>query len=191
MSNVACLIGVQGPRPVATLPENTAVLRVGYGIIPAAWLACFRFGDTRAVNVPLQDAHGQPGSLALDMLFTERDKATQSLGTFLSSLRSCPAIFADAEAPLLALKAHLHACPFACIQLFDVEIQLLVGPDENRPWLDTCLRFVGDVASGKLAGDAILKAPGALELFDQAEIRVPEWACEREWEESLTGSPAE
>jgi hypothetical protein len=121
------------------------------------------------------------------MLHTDHDRALSSLDAFFHGLQSCPRIMADVAAPMRVFRAQIANQRSASLQLYDLEIQLIVGPEENRLWLDTCLRYVLDVATGKLAGDAILAAPEALELFDQAGISVPEWTSVLDWEKSLLG----
>lgn len=188
MSNASYLLTVDSALPEASASPSAVTLRIGFGMVPPLWLACFRNGDLVAVDVPLIRADGAETTLTLEMLWTTRAQASSNLREFLRGMQSCPTAIADAGPAGAALLAALDTSRGGHVQLHDVEMQLMVGPENNRPWISACLEYVGDVAQGRLQGDDILRAPQALELFDQAQVQVPDWSCELEWEAALIGT---
>ncbi len=187
MSNVSLLLAVDSDQPSSDAAAPAEPLRTGYNMVPPFWLACFRPGDIVRVQVPVQDASGRQGTLPLDMLWTTRARALDNVRAFRQALRSCPAVMEQSEPWLQALESDIERASARFIQLYDAEIQMLVGPEDNRPWVDGCLAFVHDIAAARWTGDGLLHTPQAAELFDQAQIQVPAWTCDLEWEEALIG----
>ncbi len=188
MSNASYLLAIDADTPVTDL-SNASCLRTGWDMVPPIWLACFRVSDLTAVSVPVQRSSGEQSTIRLEMLCAPKQQALASLRAFHLAIRSCARIRADVDPCIDVLTDAIERSTARTLQLHDVEIQLMVGPEDNRPWMVECLTFLGEIAAGTVAGDAILSDPRALELFDQAKVLLPDWACELDWEEALVGMP--
>jgi hypothetical protein len=188
MSNASYLLALDADSPVADV-SGASCLRTGWDMVPPFWLACFRVSDLTAVSVPVQRSSGERSTIRLEMLWAPKPRALASLHAFHLAIRSCARIRAEVDPCIDVLTHAIERSAHSTLQLHDVEIQLMLGPEDNRPWMIECLTFLGEIAAGTLAADAILTDPRALELFDQAKVLLPDWTCELDWEEALIGMP--
>jgi hypothetical protein len=154
--------------------------------IPAWWLPCFRTSDLCAVDVELEDDEGMSTREQYPMLAVAKELALERARRFAASISEDDGVRATTGIFTEMFLERLATSLGAIVQLYDLEIQLMVGPHEHSSWLHAVLKFVDDVAAKRCVGSALQTSDGAVQLFDQAGIELPAWTTS-DWKYALLG----
>ncbi|MFH0925946.1 MAG: hypothetical protein V1872_10025 [bacterium] len=173
MGNYSYLILTKNPVLSIDDPDsNTSIiLRTCKNMIPALWPGFFHKEDIKIFKY-------DNGNI-FHTFIVDTSTAIKNFKQFTKQLYSNPLIKESieklAENFIIDIKA-IKDFKTLNLQLFFEEIEGMLPESESKEWLDDIMNFIDNVRARRSRDTQdILTLPGADDLFDQAQIDIPEW----------------
>lgn len=188
MANMSHLIVLEHESAVSNT-EQTRVVRSAKNCIPPLWLSCFRAGDFRDVAVQVTVNEGSAVEY-FRMPVVGTSLALERCEKFTAALAKNDRCRAAMNSALRTLSDSIKSSDASFLQLYDFEIQCMIGQESHEQWLGIVLPFIDMVSVGALDCNRALASQEALELFDQVGVDPEAWEDTFGWTISLAGFDA-
>jgi hypothetical protein len=169
-------------------------MRTAKNFVPVLWLGFFRPVNMNFIEQSYTDNLGKPAKLRVPVLICPRLHAIRQYKEFQKNITAVPMFGPMAMTisdDLIPEAEGLTQHNFLYIDDFEIIHATRKDPLQYADWLRRCLVWVEGVASRRLRGDAVLRDPAGVELFNSVRVKMPQ--CElaeegHQWDAALGGA---